>query len=306
MLNVSKKDVEPDRPGTKQCSNRPRSSGPSSARLRANKLLLKAKQFTTKPVTKKYPDPISSAPLDTIPVETPAPTTSEVHVETDNVSTDEYEPPELPVVTGNITATSVPTDSAKPKNKRGKVSIKSYVLKKKNKVPRTVYCKLCEFSGAGVRALNEHHHSDHGVQFCPVCSKGFNTQTSLDKHSYVHGENKFVCDICGKAYPFSSRLEQHKLIHKDVRLFCMKPICGKYFKSTGDLNRHVRTHNATLLYYCDFCTYSNVDKRNTKSHMHTHIKGNEQYSCPLCGKKFWFSTQKLRHKRDGCNITDLK
>ena len=172
MLKVSKRDVEPDKPGSKHRSNRPRSSGPSSTRLRANKLLVKAKQFTTKPVTKKYPDPISSAPPDTVPVETPAPTASEVHVETDDVSTDEYKPPELPVVTGNITASSVATDSVKPKNKRGKVSIKSYVLRKKNKVPRTAYCKLCEFSCAGVRALNEHHRSDHGIQFCPVCNKG--------------------------------------------------------------------------------------------------------------------------------------
>ena len=196
--------------------------------------------------------------------------------------------PELPVATGDVTPPSVPTDSVRPKQKRGKVSIKSYVLKKKNKVPRTAYCKLCEFSCAGVRALNEHHHSDHGIQFCSICNKGFNTQTSLDKHSYVHGENKFVCDTCGKAFPFSSRLEQHKLTHKDVHLFCMKPTCGKYFKSTGDLNRHVRTHNAIILYHCDFCTYSNVDKRNTESHMRTHIKGNERYSCPLCGKKFRF------------------
>ena len=179
----------------------------------------------------------------------------------DDVSTDEYEPPELPVATGKPINSNVPTDNAKPNNKRGKVSIKSYVLKKKNKAPRTAYCKLCEFSCAGIRALNEHHRSDHGVQFCPVCNKGFNTQTSLDKHSYVHGENKFVCDVCGKAFPFSSRLEQHKLTHKDVRLFCMKTTCGKYFKSIGDLNRHVKTHNAIILYHCDFCTYSNVDKR---------------------------------------------
>ena len=287
-------------------SNRPRSSGPSSTRLRANQLLIKAKQFTTKPVTKTYPEPISIVPSETVPVETPAPTASEVHVKTDDVSTDEYEPPELPVVTGNTTDSNVPTDNAKPKNKRGKVSIKSYVLKKKNKVPHTAYCKLCGFSCAGIRALNEHHCSDHGIQFCPVCNKGFNTQTSLDKHLYVHGENKFVCDICGKAFLFSSRLEQHKLTHKDVRLFCMKPTCGKYFKSTGDLNRHVKTHNAILLYHCDFCTYSNVDKRNTESHMRTHVKGNKRYSCPLCGKKFRFSTQKLRHKQACCNITDLK
>ena len=222
MLSVSKKDVETDK-HAKHHSTKTRSSGSSSTRIRANKLLSKAKQFTTKPVSKKYPAAISGVQPDTIPVETPTSKADEVHVETDDVSTDEYEPPELPVATCNTTAPSVSTDSERPKKKQGKVHIKSYVLKKKNKEPRTVYCKLCDFSGAGVRALNEHHRSDHGIQFCPDCNKGFNTQTSLDKHSYVHGENKFICDICGKAFQFSSRLEQHKLIHKDTRLFCMKP-----------------------------------------------------------------------------------
>ena len=82
--------------------------------------------------------------------------------------------------------------------------------------------------------------------------------------------------------------------------------CKKYFKSTGDLNRHVRQHNRVLFYYCDFCMYKNVDKRNTESRMRTHVEGNKKYSCQLCGKKFRFSTQKLRHKQDGCNIDNLK
>ena len=297
MLTVSKKDVPSLKPCTTRYSKRPKPSGPSTSRIQANKLILKAKLFTTKPVANKYPAPDLNieTSLRTVPVETPpSPVVSTVHVETYDVSTDEYETAEPPVVTGNKSPTevpTVPTDNGKPKRKRGQVSIKSYVLKKKNKAPRTAYCKLCEFSCLSVRALNEHHRSDHGIQFCSVCNKGFNTQTALDKHSYVHGENNFVCETCGKSFPFSSRLEQHKLTHKDVRLFCMKTTCGKFFKSVGDLNRHVSTHNATHVYYCDFCTYSNVDKRNTESHMRTHVVGNERYSCPLCGKKFRFSTQ---------------
>ena len=315
MLIVSKKNIEPNATGKKNRSGsgRPKPSGPSSMRIHANQLILKAKQFTTKPVTKKYPvttdagSIANQSPLpDTSPVETNPPATDAEHVETYVSSTDDYEPPEKPVATGNATPANIATDSATPKRRRGKVNIKSYVLKKKNKAPRTAYCKLCTFSCPGVRALNEHHRSDHGIQFCPICSKGFNTQTSLDKHSYVHGENKFVCDICGKAFPFSSRLEQHKITHRDVHLFCMKPTCGKFFKTIGDLNRHVKQHNAVVLYQCDFCTYENVDKRNTESHMRTHIEGNERYSCKLCGKRFRFSTQKLRHKRDGCNLEDLK
>ena len=93
---------------------------------------------------------------------------------------------------------------------------------------------------------------------------------------------------------------------KDVCLYCMHSKCGKFFKSTGDLNRHVRQHDIVLFYYCDFCTYKNADKRNTESHMGIHVEGNKKYSCQLCGKQFRFSTQKLRHKRDGCNLDDVE
>ena len=120
-----------------------------------------------------------------------------------------------------------------------------------------------------MKGLNEHHHSKHGIQFCPECNKGFNTQTALDKHAYTHRELKFVCKTCGKAFPFDSRLQQHKLTHRDVRLYCMHKGCNKYFKAVGDLNHHVITHGKATYYYCDYCTYKNLDKRNTESHMRT-------------------------------------
>ena len=140
MLIVSKKDVPSAKPGTIRCSKRPRPNGPSSSRIQANKLILKAKLFTTKPVTNKYPapDPNSETSSVTVPVETPSPPAdSEVHVETYDGSTDEYETSELPVVTGNDTpsgVSTVPTGNGKPKRKQGQVSIKSYVLKKKKKL----------------------------------------------------------------------------------------------------------------------------------------------------------------------------
>ena len=39
---------------------------------------------------------------------------------------------------------------------------------------------------------------DHDIQFCSECGKGFNTQSSLDKHKYYHHELKFMCEHCGQ------------------------------------------------------------------------------------------------------------
>ena len=186
------------------------------------------------------------------------------------------------------------------------VSIKSYVLKKKNKKLRKVHCKICNASCEGVKSLNEHHRSEHDVQFCSDCGKGFSTQTALDKHSYVHGELNYMCETCGKAFPFDSRLQQHKLTHFDVRHYCMRIGCKKYFKSIGDVNRHVLTHNKAIYYYCDYCTYKNLDKRYTESHMRVHVVENECYVCNSCEKPFRFNTQYRRHQHDGCNLHDLK
>ena len=222
------------------------------------------------------------------------------NVETDGSLTEEYDVPDQVVSTDSVDR------SKNEKEQSYTVSIKSYVLKKKNKKLRKVRCKICNASCEGIKSLNEHHRSEHDIQFCSDCDKGFATQTALDKHSYVHGELNFVCETCGKAFPFDSRLQQHKLTHFDVRHYCMKNGCKKYFKSIGDLNRHVFTHNKSIYYYCDYCMYKNLDKRNTESHMRVHVVGNERYVCNSCEKPFRFNTQYRRHLRDGCNLHDLK
>ena len=273
------------------------------------------KQFQTKPVINKFPDkpfpPVTNEgvtddttktlPTSDRPVEM-ASNHSELayNVETDGSLTEDYKAPDQ----------VVPTDSVdRSKNEKEQsytVSIKSYVLKKKNKKLRKVHCKICNASCKGVKSLNEHHHLEYDIQFCSDCGKGFATQTALDKHSYVHGELNYVCETCGKAFPFDSRLQQHNLTHFDVRHYCMRNGCKKYFKSIGDLNRHVLTHNKAIYYYCDYCTYKNLDKRNTESHMRVHVVGNECYVCNSCEKPFRFNTQYRHHLRDGCNLHDLK
>ena len=135
---------------------------------------------------------------------------------------------------------------------------------RKHKKERKAKCRLCGESFKNVKELNEHHRTDHDIQFCAECGKGFNMQSSLEKHKYYHCELKFTCEHCGMGFPFMSRLEQHKVTHlKLATLPCMHKHCGRTFKNPGDLNQHVNQHNG-VWYTCDFCTYRNKDKRNTK------------------------------------------
>ena len=111
---------------------------------------------------------------------------------------------------------------------------------KKHKKEQKVKYRLCGESVKNVKELNEHHRMDHNIQFCAECGKGFNMQSSLDKHKYYHRELKFACEHCGLGFPFMSRLEQHKVTHRKLAtLPCMHKNCGCTFKNLGDLNRHV-------------------------------------------------------------------
>ena len=102
---------------------------------------------------------------------------------------------------------------------------------KKHKKERKARCRLCGDSFENVKELNKHHCMDHDIQFCSECGKGFNTQSSLDKHKYYHCELKFVCEHCGQGFPFMSRLEQHKITHRMLAtLPCMHKNLWSYLQ----------------------------------------------------------------------------
>ena len=167
---------------------------------------------------------------------------------------------------------------------------------------RKIRCRLCAGVFSTVRELNTHHRKDHGIVKCPKCERYFSTQSSLDHHSYSHGELKFSCDVCGKGFAFQSRLDQHMTSHISNKLSCPKKKCDKQFKNIWDLNRHMRCHTKGGWHYCDFCDYKNKDKRNTDSHMRIHSTDDEDkpYECEKCGKRMRFSMQFRRHKEQGC------
>ena len=170
-------------------------------------------------------------------------------------------------------------------------------------IGRKIKCKMCEEIFSSVKDLNLHHKQDHGIVKCTKCDKYFSTQSSLDKHSYSHGEMKFNCELCGKCFPFQSRLDQHMMVHINNKLSCGKKSCGKQFKSIWDLNCHMNSHTKAGWYHCDHCDYKNKDKQNTDSHMRTHSTEEEyHYECDKCGKKMHFSTQFKIHREQGCNV----
>ena len=169
---------------------------------------------------------------------------------------------------------------------------------------RTIYCKLCTECFSSVGKLNRHHRNDHGVVSCKDCDKKFSSQTSLEKHTYTHGDLKYVCELCGKRFPFVSHLEQHSKVHINQKIPCPIKSCKRVFKGVGDVNRHVKTHKKGGWFKCNYCDYCNKDKHNTNSHMRTHQSFKDsRYEYDKCHKRMRFSTQYIRHRKTCCTVS---
>ena len=67
-----------------------------------------------------------------------------------------------------------------------------------NKPARTIWCKICIDSFCSIKELNEHHRKDHWIVDCEQCNKKFATQSSLDKHMYLHSDLRLFVRIVVK------------------------------------------------------------------------------------------------------------
>ena len=293
MLDSASEDSDEPKKNT---SNKIRSKldGPSTAVLNAHAQIQNKRQknFETKPVPILPVQNLQTAEPDTgaANVETSIPVETSTPVETTPSNNSETE---------SYVNTESESENKKPVNR---TLVKKTVGIVRRKKKRKAHCKICGNSCNNVKELNQHHKDTHDIVFCPDCNKAFSTQTSLDKHMYVHKDMDYMCDKCGQSFLFKSRLKQHKITHQTVAMHsCMVKNCGRSFKNTGDLNRHVNQHTG-IWYKCDFCTYQNKDKWNTESHQCIHVSGNEKCSCIHCSKKFKFNTQYKRHIASGCEL----
>ena len=130
-----------------------------------------------------------------------------------------------------------------------------------NKPAHIIQCKICIDSFGSIKELNEHHRKDHGIVDCEWCDKKFATQSSLDKHMYLHSDLRFICEDCGQSFPFKSRLEQHQITHQtELSFMCKHKGCSRGFKNKGDFNRHMHSHE-DVWFKCNSCPYKNKEQR---------------------------------------------
>ncbi|XP_017067089.1 zinc finger protein weckle [Drosophila eugracilis] len=129
---------------------------------------------------------------------------------------------------------------------------------------------VCDSCGKGLKtftSLVEHKlvHTDEKPCVCPVCNAAFKNKARLRVHSQTHGDPKFKCNICGKMLQTRAILNKHKYVHTEERRFKCE-ICGNGCKNSTALKIHLLGHTGLRPYVCKYCGKAFASNTNCRSH----------------------------------------
>jgi len=120
-------------------------------------------------------------------------------------------------------------------------------------------CSQCEMQFRDVTDLNEHMsvHNGDKLHKCSHCKKSFSKVFDLKVHETIHtGEKLFACPYCDEKFThYSSRKGHIVRVHGEVTPYRCDH-CGKCFKSTYYLKRHLQSHNSDKSFRCSDTSFS--------------------------------------------------
>merc|ERR1719319_327210 len=118
---------------------------------------------------------------------------------------------------------------------------------------------------------------------CETCNRSIKGRVMLQAHQYQeHFDNpeydatsipdeKFACRVCLKVFTRNSDVKAHILrVHcGDRRYPCT--MCGKRFKESTHLRKHLYTHTGERPHYCHLCTKGFQTSSDLKRHKRTRV-----------------------------------
>ena len=272
----------PDPPNKPQRKYQPR-SGPSKARLRAQRLV--KKQRAEEGMNSSNTDETDKTDPDSPQKQDPAQRADDKAEEAYHGDTED--------------------DDQKQVKPKGKLVTTKHGIRKRPKKIRKFRCKICDNIFGSTKEWNKHYESSHPLIPCTDCDKVFRNPTSLYRHRYVHTKVEGIhpCEKCDKTYPFRSQLTSHMFSHRKVSHFpCTYDGCKKVFKTDWNRRAHEKSHENEPM-QCPKCDYVTTDNRYLKQHSRVH-EDTLKYCCEKCNMGFRFYEQKKRHVSKDCQTND--
>ena len=118
---------------------------------------------------------------------------------------------------------------------------------------RPYRCELCRMTFPDSGNFSRHIRSHNAPLYTCRCSKTYRRQVTFDKHVRM-------CFLltCGLAQPSYGCTE-----------------CGRKFKTSSDLTKHIRTHTGERPYACEECGAAFAAAGNLSRHRRVHAASNE-------------------------------
>ncbi|XP_052863831.1 zinc finger imprinted 3-like [Anopheles cruzii] len=96
----------------------------------------------------------------------------------------------------------------------------------------------------------------------------------------------YICHVCGKTFRSRGNLSNHKQIHSnELRFSC--DACGKQFKMRRDLTMHIESIHECKLFKCNLCDVQFRWRKGLQRHVKVvHTRTAFKHDCQVCKKKF--------------------
>ncbi|OAF67277.1 hypothetical protein A3Q56_04961 [Intoshia linei] len=177
-------------------------------------------------------------------------------------------------------------------------------------------CDQCEFSTIIQTVIQSHKDShDKKKMPCKFCGKKL-AKSSLYLHhrnckfNENYCERVFKCDKCSQLFNSRKFLTCHSISkHNDFTKCLQCTICHCEYYSNIDLERHLFSKHKInisdkIVYNCDDCKYSTIDKSLLIRHGKIHNV--ENIKCSFCNKLFSNSARYQNHRRTHLSLKNFK